>query len=292
MERGSSMEKWKPRIQNFLMITLGCVMTGAGISLFLDPNQLAPGGATGISIILSHVTRLPTGTLLMCINIPLLIIGAWKLGGKFLLSTLYGTAVISLVTNLLQAYGPVTKDLFLATVSGAILNAVGMAMVLKAGATTGGTDIVARLLKLRYKHIKTSTLFLLMDSVIIAVSAVVFKRIDVALYAAVEAILFSKVFDYFVYGSDSARVVHIISDKPEDIAKRVLNELEIGVTYVKGEGAYTEKDKRILLCVARKQLYPKLKEIVEDEDDMAFMIVSWATDIYGEGFKSHGKQEI
>lgn len=291
MEKRKRIE-WKQLVWKYLMITVGACIYAVAVALLLDPNQLAPGGVVGISVILNRMVGLPTGTVILCINIPLLMVGVWKLGLKFLFSTIYATVFSSAVVNLLTPYGPVTQDLLLASFFGGVLLAVGMAVVFKAGATTGGTDIVVRLLKLKYRHIETGKLFFCTDLAVVAASMLVFHDLNTGLYALISIIVFAIVFDIVLYGGDTAKLVYVVSDKEKAIAQRIMDELEIGVTYVHGEGAYTGNSKRVILCVAKKQLFPNIKEIVKQEDSLAFMIVSSASDIYGEGFKDHFAEEF
>ena len=187
---------------------------------------------------------------------------------------------------------PLTEDLLLGAFFGAVVLAVGIALVFRAGATTGGTDILVRLLKLRYKHIETGKLFFCTDLVVVICSMGVFHNVNTGLYALLSIMVFAIVFDVVLYGSDTAKMVYVVSEKEERIARRIMDELEIGVTYVHGQGAYTEKEKRVILCAAKKQLFPKVKEIVKEEDPQAFLIVSSASDIYGEGFKDHFAEEF
>ncbi len=282
----------KQVLVKYLLISVGCVIYAAAVALLLDPNQLAPGGVVGISVILNRMVGLPTGTVMLCINIPLLLLGIWKLGLKFFFSTVYATVFSSMITNLLAPFGPVTEDLLLGSVFGAVLLAVGMAIVFRAGATTGGTDIIVRLLKLKYKHVETGKLFFCTDLIVVSASIIVFRNMNTGLYALLSIIVFAIVFDIVLYGGDTAKMVYVVSEREKAIASRIMSELEIGVTYVHGEGAYTGREKQVILCVAKKQLFPNIKEIVKKEDPSAFMIVSNASDIYGEGFKDHFAEEF
>lgn len=282
----------KQVLVKYLLISVGCVIYAAAVALLLDPNQLAPGGVVGISVILNRLVGLPTGTVMLCINIPLLLLGIWKLGLKFFFSTVYATVFSSMITNLLAPFGPVTEDLLLGSVFGAVLLAVGMAIVFRAGATTGGTDIIVRLLKLKYKHVETGKLFFCTDLIVVSASIIVFRNMNTGLYALLSIIVFAIVFDIVLYGGDTAKMVYVVSEREKAIASRIMSELEIGVTYVHGEGAYTGHEKQVILCVAKKQLFPNIKEIVKKEDPSAFMIVSNASDIYGEGFKDHFAEEF
>lgn len=274
------------RTLDYLEITIASLLYSAAVSLFLDPNALAPGGVTGIAIILNRITGLETGTLVLCINIPIIAVGTWKFGLRFILSTMYCTALTSGLINLLAPFGPATTDPFLAAVAGGTLMAVGIGLVFKAGATTGGTDIIIKLLRLRFPHLKTGALFLITDALIVAGSALVFKNLDVALYAGLVVVINSVLLDVVLYGRDGAKLIFIISDGHEAITKRLLEDLDIGVTYISGSGAYSGKEKKVIMCVIKKQISPRVEIIVREEDPRAFMIVTSATEIFGEGYKS------
>lgn len=277
----------KTVINKFFVITAASFLYAVAISLFLEPNSLAPGGVTGISIILNRTTGVETGTWILLLNIPILALGMWKFGLRFILSTMYCTVLTSRVTNLLSGFEPLTREPFPAAVAGGALMALSLGWVFKAGATTGGMDIIIKVLRLRIPHLKMGSLYLVTDIVVVAASAVLFQNIDSALYAAITVFVSSHTLDLVLYGRDGAKVIYIISDHYETITRRLLEELDIGVTYMQGYGAYSGKDKKIIMCVMRKQLAPKAEEIVKEEDPMAFMIVTGATEIYGEGYKSY-----
>lgn len=276
----------KRRIMDYLEITAASLLYSVAVSLFLDPNALAPGGVTGIAIILNRITGLETGTLVLFINIPIIAVGTWKFGLRFILSTMYCTALTSGFINLLSPFGAATTDLFLAAVAGGGLMAVGIGLVFKAGATTGGTDIIVKLLRLKFPYLKTGVLFLITDALIVTVSAFVFQNLNVALYAGLVVFINSVLLDVVLYGRDGAKLIFIISDRQEAITGRLLEELEIGVTHISGEGAYSGKDKKVIMCVMKKQISPQAETIVREEDPGAFMIITSATEIFGEGYKS------
>ena len=281
------------KIKHIVMMTIGAILYAAAIGMFLDPNSLAPGGVTGISIILSRLIPIETGTLILLFKIPILILGTWKFGFRFIVSTIYCIMIISPMTNFFTAkFGALTEDPFLAGLAGGALLAVGMGTVFRAKATTGGIDIIVKIIRTKKPHLKTNNLFLLMDAVVVTCSALVFKDIDKALYAGMTVIVTSLVMDIVLYGKDEAKLIHIISDKSEEITKRLLDDLEIGVTYVRGEGAYSGKEKKVIMCVVKKQISPKVEDIIKEEDPMAFMIVSSAMEIYGEGYKNLFSEKI
>lgn len=276
----------KQKIFDYVMITAASVIYAAGISLFLDPNNLAPGGLSGICIIGNRLTGIGTGTLIFILNIPLILLAVWKFGWKFMVSTAYTITLVSVFTDLFSPVGAVTEEPILAAMAGSILVAVGIGIVFRSGSTTGGTDIIVKLLKIRYKHLKTGFLFFCMDLVIVTVSGLVFRDLNTALYALICVMLMSVVLDVVLYGTDEAKMIYIISDRPSEITLRLLEEIDIGVTYLQGEGAYSSQDKKVIMCVMKKQQAPRVEEIVKQEDPKAFMIVTHATEIYGEGYKS------
>ena len=203
---------FRRRLTDYLVITVASVIYAVAVSFFLDPNSLAPGGVTGIAIILNRVTGLETGTWMFMINIPILVLGMWKFGWKFILSTLYCTAATSFFTNRLASVGAVTADPLLAAVVGGSLMAVSLGLVFKAGATTGGTDIIIKLLRLRFPHLKTGSLFLLTDAVIVTASAFVFQDLDTALYAGLVVFMNSVLLDIVLYGHTHRPVIDIERD--------------------------------------------------------------------------------
>lgn len=277
----------------YVLMTLACFCYAVGISLFVEPNNIASGGVTGIAIILNKAIGGSTGIWFFVINIPILLIGMWKFGFKFLMSTVYCTTIISVFTDLLSHYGsPLTNDVLVATIAGGMLTAIGMGGVFKAGATTGGMDIVVKLCKLKFPYMKTGSLFLIMDFLVVLASAFVFQDIDRAFYSAMEVFVTSTLLDLVLYGKDGAKLIYIISDKSEKIAARLLDELNIGVTYMEGQGAYSGREKKVIMCVTKKQIAPRAEEIVKEEDPNTFMIVSSASEIYGEGYKSYFSEKL
>lgn len=285
------------KLKNFMLITLGSVVYALSLSCFLDPNRLVPGGVSGIAVIINHtVGRLGTGTVIILLNIPLLITGLVKFGRKFMLSTVYATLLSSLLVELFNHVGrdilPLTEDLLLAAGAGGALMALGLGLVFRGGGTTGGSDIVTKLLRLKYKHVRTGNIFLAVDSVVVVASAIAFRDIEVALYASLSLVVCAAVLDRVLYGTDEAKLVYIISDRGDEIADQLMRRLEVGVTFLDGQGAYTGNDKRVLMCAAHKRTFPHIREIVTEVDDMAFMIVGSAQEIFGEGFKNHRSKDL
>lgn len=279
-------------LRKYTIITIAAFVYATGVSMFIDPNNMAPGGVTGISIILSRLIPVSTGTLILLLNIPILIFAIWKFGIRFTISTIYSTTLISVFTNILSFYAPATYDRLLAAIAGGILQAVSIGVIFQAGATTGGMDIIVKALRLRLPHLKTGNLFFIMDAVVVTLSGIVFRDIDAALYAAITATCTSFAMDIVLYGRDEAKLLYIISDRPQEITKRILEELDIGLTMIEGYGAYSGNEKKVLMCAMKKTMFPRVESIVREEDADSFMIVTSASEIFGEGYKSYFSERI
>lgn len=214
-------QKAAKKIKSYGILTVAAVIYAAAISLFLDPNNIAPGGVTGISILVNRFIKIPTGTLNMLFNIPIVLLGLWKFGWRFICSTMYVLVLITILINSFAAYGAMTEDLLIAAVIGGAMIGVALALVFKAGATTGGIDIIIKVVRTKRKHIKTNILFLIFDSMVILASWFVFQDLTVAFYAGIAVITDSIVMDKILYGSDEAKLTYIISGKPEQVKQRI-----------------------------------------------------------------------
>ena len=283
---------WKKVSWNVLGIVLGSFMYACGISLFLDPNNLAPGGLIGIAVILNRLLGLETGTLFFLLNIPVVCLGLWKFGPRFIGSTFFAIAINSVFTNDMAGFGVVTTDPLLASLAGSILVGAGIAFVFRSGATTGGIDIIIKIIRMKYKHLKSGHLFLSIDIVIVVISGFVFQDFNIVMYALIAVVVSGRVIDYVLYGGDEAKLIYVISDHADQIADRILKEMSVGATFLKGQGAFTGNDKKVILCAVRKNQSPKLEEIVKSEDKKAFLIISSAHEIYGEGYKNIYKEKL
>lgn len=272
--------------RKILFILVGCFFYAAGIGLFLDPNMLAPGGVVGISVILSHSLGGDTGTWYFLLNIPIIILGWWKFGGRFIINSFYAIALNSIFTNIFSIFPAVTNNKLLAAVAGSLLVGSGLGLVLKTGATTGGMDIVIKILRRKYPSIKTSTFFVTIDLIIVAISGFVFRDFNLAMYAFITVALNGKVMGYILYGEDEANLIYIVAEQPEMMLQRILSEMDIGATILSGKGAYSNREKQIIMCVVKKRTTPVLQEIIREEDPTAFLIISSANEIYGEGYKN------
>ncbi|MBO5702442.1 MAG: YitT family protein [Clostridia bacterium] len=285
---------YKKLIWDIFLLTLGSVIFAAGVACFLDPNSIASGGVSGIAIIITKfIDLLPTGTVIALINVPILLVGTIIFGFKFLASTIYAVLVSSLAVNLFGEYvGALTSDLLLASVAGSVLVGAGVGLVFRTGATTGGTDVIVKLLRLKFRHIPTGLVFGFVDGCVCAISGIVFKNIELTIYAAISLMVASITMNKLLYGSDGARMIYIISSDNKEIARRLMEEVDVGATYMHGNGAYTGKNFDVLMVVLRAKQLPRARDVVKQIDDGAFMIVTNATSVFGEGFKKHDSEEV
>jgi len=282
----------KKLLKKIIMVLIGTFIYSAGVGLFLDPNGLAPGGVVGISVIVSHIFGGATGTWYFLFNIPIVLLGWWQFGGRFIIWSFLSVLFNSLFTNLFSVFPAVTNEHLLAALAGSILTGVGIGIVLRSGATTGGTDIIIKVLRRKYPAIKTSTFFMVVDVCIVAAAGILFRDFNIAMYAFIAVVVAGRVMDYVLYGKDEATLVFIISDKADSVLARILEEISAGATILTGRGAYSQNEKNILMCVVKKRTTPDLEDIVKEEDSHAFMIVTSASEIYGEGYKNILKERL
>ncbi|MCD8382900.1 MAG: YitT family protein [Clostridiales bacterium] len=280
---------WKQLLLRLAGMTAGCLVYAMGVALFLDPLTIAPGGLSGISIVLGTLLPLETGTILLILNIPLLILGLIVFGRAFLLNTVYATVLSSLmidwVAQMAQDYPLVTEDALLAAIAGCACVGFGMGVVYRCGGTTGGTDIIVKILRTRFPHIKTGSISIALDVVVICLVTVVTRNLEKALIAAIGVVISGFVMNQVLYQTDEAVLLMVVSKHSRQIARRILSEADLGVTLLPATGAYTGNSQEVLMCVAHKRVYARVRRIIREEDNAAFTIITSASAVYGEGFK-------
>ena len=272
-------------VVKYALVALGSALFAAGFQFFLYPNSIIVGGVSGIAMIINYLVGLPVGIMTIVLNIPLFII-AWKhFGGKFIISSLVGMLLSSVLVDVLAVidYSP-TDDMLLACLIGGAIKGLGLGLIYYAGATTGGTDIIAKFVRLRFPYINFGTIVLLTDAVIIIAFAAIFGRVEAAMYAVIAMFVVSKVIDLVLYGIDNSSVCYIISENSEQLVKDITDKLHRGVTILSGEGAYSHKDKQVLLCVIKRTQIADIRKIIRNIDENAFFIVSDAKNVFGKGF--------
>ena len=268
------------------LIILGSLIYSFGIAGFIEPSEISPGGFSGIAIILNHLTGLPTGGLIFFLNLPLIILGFLKLGGMMVAKTFLCTLVSSIAVDVIKLYIPsITEDKILSSLAGGLLIGVGMALVFSRGATSGGTDIAAKLIERKYPYFTLGRLILLMDAVIITASAFAFGSIESSLYSVLAIFLQTTVLDKILYGADGGKVAFLITDHPEELTAAIFRQLQRGVTRVPILGGYTGESKTMLMCALRRQQLGDFRRLVKHTDSDAFLMLTDAGEIVGQGFR-------
>ena len=281
------------KVRSCGIIALGAVIYALAFDWFVAPNQIAMGGVTGLAqIVNALVPVLPVGVLSILVNVPLFLAGWRLLGGRLLVSSLYAMAVSSLAIDVIawiHTFPPM--DPILATLYGGAGMGVGLGLVFSQGATTGGTDIIGKLLKLKFPWLPIGKLVMIPDMVVVILAAVVFGTVNAALYGLIQMYLLSKVMDMILYGWDTSRVAYIITDRWEETVQGLLD-MERGVTLLQGRGAYTGTEKQVLLVAFRQREIVPIKRMLREIDPQAFFIVCDAHEVLGEGFGDYQKEEI
>lgn len=266
-------------------IVVGSVIYAAGFVFFMYPNSIVAGGVTGIAMIINLLTGFPIGVLIIVINVPLFFI-AWRAFGlRFIMLSLIGMLVSSVMVDTVSLLGVnITSDPLLASIYGGLLMGAGLGIVYTTGATTGGIDIAAKLLRVRYPHVNYGSMILMLDVIVIVSFMLIFKRYDTCMYALISIFLVSQVVDFFLYGAVSAKLCYVVTEKSGMIKDAIGDELNRGATLFRGEGAHTGKEKDVIMCVLKRQQIVELRRIVYRYDEDAFMIVSDAREVFGNGF--------
>lgn len=295
--RRFSIEMIKP----YLLIAFGCFVMTFAMNVFLIPYKLAPGGISGLSTVVYYVVNkaVPVGTLMFLFNVPLFLGGIRTRGRRFVLRSLFGAVLLSVMVdvtapfteNLINVYlvkldaSMAEPDLLMNALVGGLIMGLGLGMVLKEEATTGGTDLAAALLKKIFPRLSMGELLLLLDGCVILFATIVFRSVKLGLYASISLYITSKTIDAYIEGLHFAKSLMIISNSPEEIARRLILDVDRGVTGLKGVGMYSKADKTVLLCVVRKQEITVVKEIVKECDPNAFVLLSDVREVLGEGFQ-------
>lgn len=271
---------------DLLFMTVGAALYAVSVNMFTSPNQIAPGGVTGLAIIIEHLTAAPIGVMMFLLNVPLLIIGFIKLGKQMVLRTLAATVLVSAFVDGLAPFLPAyTEDKLLASIFGGLLAGGGLVLVFLRGATTGGTDILARLLQLKWPYLSFGRMILGVDMLVVLLSGLVFRSLDSVLYAAILIFISSKVIDTVLYGTGNGKLMMVITNKGDEIAQVVTKSMQRGVTVLPGKGGYTGGEKAVLMCAVRRNELYRLRTLVRQYDPQAFMMITEVGEILGEGFQ-------
>ena len=268
-----------------IQILIGAFIMAFGVSQFLLPNQLSSGGFTGIATVTYYLLKLPVGATVIALNIPLFIMSFIRKGKEFLIRGIIGTVSLSVFIDILDKFEPLTEDRFLACIYGGIIVGLGTSIILKANASTGGTDMMAYVIKTYKPMYRTSNLIMMSDIIIVLVNMLFFKEIEIGLYSAITIYLMGKIIDIVFEGVYFTKMMFIVSNKYEEIAKTIGEKVQRGTTAIYAKGMYTNEDKMLLWCVASRNEAMRIKQISKRIDPNAFIVISNAREAFGIGFK-------
>lgn len=273
------------QLKRYAAIVFGVLLVAFAISVFYTPNKIVSGGVSGISTILFHTFGIQPGVSFAVINIVLLIL-AWKfLGFSFVKDTLLGAALLSVFVQVFTYVPPVTSDVFLAAVFGSVLYGVGIGLTLIEGASTGGTDILSRLVQCAFPHVKIGNLLMVVDASVILLSLVVFRTFDLALYGIIALFLASFAINLLISKLNVSKLAFVVSDKGVEISQFLVSHSPRGVTIIDSVGAYTMEERKVLMCALKENELPRFQEEVLKIDGSAFIIYSESQTIVGNGFR-------
>lgn len=276
--------------QNLAIIFLGTGIYAFGIYAFTAPNQIAPGGVTGLATVINDFTGFPIGAMVTVFNVPLLLIGFKMLGKEFLVNTLFSTVFFNLQMDYLYPLLPVYEgNKLLAAIFGGVFIGIGLALVFMSGGSTGGADIICKIVQQKKPHISFGTIVFITDLTVITIAAIAYRSIESALYAVIAMFVSTKAIDGLIYGTNVRKLIFIVSRHSEEISRIIAHDLYRGCTLLHGKGAYTRERKEVVFCACKTSEFYKLKHMVKRIDPEAFMVVTDSGEVFGEGFSNWNK---
>ncbi len=279
-------DKFKQILKEMLETILGALIMAAGVSLFLLPNQLSSGGIAGVATIFYYLLNIPMGTVIIAINIPLFLFSMYKVGKMFFIKSIVGTVAMSIFIDLLDKIKPLTNDRFLACIYGGILLGLGTTLLLKAESSTGGSDLISYIAKKYKPTVRSGNIIVIIDIIIIALNVIFFKEIEIGLYSAIAIYIMGKIIDIFFEGINFTKLMIIVSNKSEEIAKQIDQKVARGSTGLYGKGMYTNENKLILICAAYRKDVARIKIIAKEIDSKSFIVITNSREVVGQGFKN------
>lgn len=282
----------RPAVE-LLELSAGCAVFALGFNLFLTPNDLNAGGLSGLAMVLRRVLGFGSvGVFVILMNLPLFIVSGFKIGKRFFLGSLIGMSLSALFIDLFGLIpAPETEPLIGALYGGAICG-LGLGLAFLSGASTGGSDIVVRLLKRRYQNVPIGTISICFDGCVIIISALVFRNFSVALYSGIAILVSGRIVDAVVYHFDYSKVALIITKKHEEVALQIERQLDRGATYLHGEGSFTREEMMVVLTAVKRHQVSDLKRLVMEVDPAAFVIVQEAHQVLGDGFSHYSRDSL
>ena len=279
----------KQTIIDYIVIAIGALIFSLGIVMFSAPNNIAPGGVSGIGTMLNHLFNIPIGSVILAFNIPLFIFSFKKFGKKFFYKSLYATFLTSTLIDILPfilekhyIYSPLLASIF-----GGVSIGVGVGIIFLRGGTTGGADILAKLIKLKHPHLSLGTLVFIIDAVIVISTLFVYRSIEALLYSTILFFVTSRAVDAIIFGAARSKMLLIITSSPKEISKKIMDEIGHGVTLIPASGGYTDNTKTIILSVVRPNEVAEINKFVKEIDRSAFTVITESNEVLGYGFQNN-----
>lgn len=270
--------------KDYLFVIVGTILMSISTANFLLPNKLSTGGFSGIATVVYYLWKYPAGTVIIMLNIPLLLIAFYRINKGLFFKSIIGTALLSIGINLFEQFGSVTNDRFLACVCGGIIMGCGTSIILKAGASTGGTDLLAYIIRSFNKQYRSSRIIIIADGIIIALNMIIFREIEIGLYSVIAIYLMGKMIDIIFEGFYFTKIMFIVSDKYEEIATVIGDKVKRGSTGLFSKGMYSKENGIMLFCVASRKEIAEIKGIIKSIDKSAFIVTTDAIETLGRGF--------
>lgn len=287
------MNKKLRTIWSVVKTIFGCAMFAAAFNMFLEPSSLNAGGISGLAMVLGHLFQFEgVGVISLLINIPLFAIAGLRIGKKFFVGSLIGMFFVSVFIDLFAFLPKLQLDPLLGALYGGAIAGVGLGIVFASGMSTGGSDIIVRLLKKKWQYLPIGVITIFFDAIVALLTGIVYQDITKALYSGVAIFMTGKVIDAVVYRFDYSKVAWIISSEYEAIAKDIGTKLQRGATYLNGEGTYSGKKTKVILTAVKRQQISELKELVVERDPKAFIIFQEAHQVLGDGFLRYSKDSL
>ena len=290
------MKKFLLYVRQYLLIILGAAFYGVGTTCFIQAASIATGGVVGVFNVVNIIRPVPVGLCVLIVNVPLIIISFFKFKPRFAINSMIGivltSAAIDLCGFLVGQYLPFTEDVLLSALAGALFNGAGTGLIMRNGSSTGGSDIITKLIHRKLPHLKGGVIAGVLGIVVIIFYFGVTRDVQGTLYSALTIAVSNKVFDLVLYGGSDSKTVYIITDNSEKMVEAILTETHSGATILDGTGAYTKTNRKIILCVIRNSVFPALKQIVKSVDENAFMIVTKSSEVFGKGYEDFNTERL
>lgn len=278
--------KIKEAVTGIIATIIGALIMAAGVALFLLPNQLSSGGVSGIATIIYYFLKVPMGTSIIAINIPIFLIAIYKLGKRIFINSLVGTACLSIFIDLIDKLEPLTNDRLLACIYGGILVGLGTGIVLKYNSSTGGSELFSQIVKSYNNNMPMGTILIIIDVIVVGLNMIFFKEFEIGLYSAIGIYIVGKIVDIVFEGIYFTKMFLIVSEKSEEIAQEIGKQIKRGTTGIYGKGMYTGENKLVLMCAASRGDVARIRTLAKEIDQKCFIIITNSREVLGEGFKN------